>query len=97
MCHLLADLSVPAHTHRDEHGLTPDAFENWVADDTEAHLVWNHTNAGELVIPHTSDDNPLHYLMYTMHQPADRFDSSGPDECKGNKRRMDGRAPAECA
>ncbi len=76
MCHLLADMSVPAHTHRDEHGLEPDSYENWMYGDP--HLAWNHQNVGNIISPYNSDNDPLHYLMYTMQQQADHFGSNGP-------------------
>jgi hypothetical protein len=78
MCHLLADMSVPAHTHRDEHGLEPDSYENWMSGDP--HLEWNHQNVGDFINPYTSDNEPLHYLIYTMHQQADHFGSNGPGD-----------------
>jgi len=76
MCHLLADMSVPAHTHRDEHGLEPDSYENWVGGDP--HLEWNHQNVGDFINPYNSDNDPLHYLIYTMQQQTDHFGSNGP-------------------
>jgi hypothetical protein len=76
MCHLLADMSVPAHTHRDEHGLEPDSYENWMHGDP--HLAWDHQNVGDLLNPYNSDNDPLHYLIYTMQQQADHFGSNGP-------------------
>jgi hypothetical protein len=76
MCHLLADMSVSAHTHRDEHGLAPDSYENWMGGD--AHLEWNHQNVGDFINPFTTDKDPLHYLIYTMQQQADHFGSNGP-------------------
>jgi hypothetical protein len=76
MCHLLADMSVPAHTHRDEHGLEPDSYENWMYGDP--HLAWDHQNVGDFINPYNSDNDPLHYLIYTMQQQADHFGSNGP-------------------
>jgi hypothetical protein len=76
MCHLLADMSVPAHTHRDEHGLEPDSYENWMYGDP--HLTWDHQNVGDFINPYNSDNDPLHYLIYTMQQQADHFGSNGP-------------------
>lgn len=31
VAHLLADMTVPAHVHNDEHGTAPDAYEDWIA------------------------------------------------------------------
>lgn len=78
MCHLLADLSVPVHTHRDEHGLQPDSYENWMGSSAQPHLYWNYSNSGAFINPYTTDNDPLHFLMYTMLQQADHFGSNGP-------------------
>jgi len=80
MSHLLADMSVPAHTHRDEHGILADSFENWMGGTAEPYLEWNHQNAGELINPYTDDNDPLHYLIYITQQQADHFGSNGPGE-----------------
>jgi len=76
MCHLLADMSVPAHTHRDEHGLAPDSYENWMSG--TPHQVWNHQNVGDFINPYNAPQDRLHYLIYTMQQQADHFGSNGP-------------------
>ncbi len=83
MCHLLGDMSIPAHTHRDEHGLQADSYENWIASPT-AYQVWNGQNSGPLIRPDTTDAAPLHYLMYTMQQQCDHFGSNGPCDGDGN-------------
>ncbi len=80
MCHLLADQSVPAHTHRDEHGLLADSYENWMGGSSKPYLQWNYTNAGNFINPYITDNDPLHYLIYTMQQQSDHFGSNGPDE-----------------
>ena len=92
MCHLLADMSVAAHTHRDEHGLEPDSYENWMYGDP--HLAWDHQNVGEFIDPYNSDNDPLHYLMYTMQQQADHFGSNGPGEI-GNGNNLIGGNPRD--
>jgi len=84
MCHLLGDMSVPAHAHRDEHGLDPDVYEDWMGGPTYPYLVWDHQNVGPVVDPFNPDNDPLHYLMYTMQQQADHFGSNGPYEGDGN-------------
>ncbi len=80
MCHLLADQSIPAHTHRDEHGLLSDSYENWMGGSSQPYLQWNSSNAGNYIYPYTTDNDPLHFLIYTMQQQADHFGSNGPDE-----------------
>lgn len=90
MCHLLGDMSVPAHAHRDEHGLNPDSYEDYVGGAGDPYKVWDHTNAGEPIILNDSihgtidDDTILHFLMYDMQQQADHFGSNGPAQGNGN-------------
>lgn len=85
MCHLLQDVSVPAHVHIDEHGpySRGDSFENFMATDRfwTASLV--NSVKGPFVDPMPSS-NPIHYLMYTSAQIADHFGSNGPYEGDGN-------------
>jgi hypothetical protein len=80
MAHLLADLSVPAHTHLDEHGLLADMYENWIGGPTKPYRIWSSANCGQFINPYINDDNPLHFLMYTMHQQTDHFGSNGPGD-----------------
>jgi len=95
VCHLLADMTVPAHAHYDEH--SDDAYENWMAS-------WHyHVSAGVAnlygPVPPITDEiiqqimdawggvspgpidllPPLYYLMYTANQRADYFASDGDD------------------
>jgi Secretion system C-terminal sorting domain len=97
MCHLLGDLSVPAHTRRDEHGLDPDSYENWMGGSGQPYTVWNASNAGPLVDPYTPDNDPLHYLMYTLQQQTNHFGSNGPYESCGNDVTGGAGRPAEIA
>lgn len=84
MCHLLGDMSVPAHSRRDEHGLNPDSYENWVGAEGGPYLSWTHDSVGHSINPYSADNDPLHYLMYTMQQQANHFGSNGPYEGVGN-------------
>jgi hypothetical protein len=86
MCHLLGDMSVPAHAHRDEHGLSPDSYENYMGGPTSPDTVWNHGNVGSPIIldSHWSTDDVLHFLMYVTQQQSDHFGSNGPDQGAGN-------------
>ncbi len=95
MCHLLGDLSVPAHTRRDEHGLDPDSYENWMGGAGQPYTVWTGANAGPFANPYTVDNDPLHYLMYTLHQQTNHFGSNGPYESCGNDILGGGGRPAE--
>lgn len=87
MCHLLADMSVPAHVHNTTHipKLSKDKYEqsfmNIEFNDESfnnpnitfwnANRVWN--TFGSIVSPYVSFDNSLHYLMYTLNQITDHF------------------------
>jgi hypothetical protein len=82
MCHLVQDMSVPAHTRCDEHGLTPDDYENWISENNHW-TYWNANNCGDLINPYVSS-NPIHYLMYTTQQIANHFGSTGPYCSVGN-------------
>jgi hypothetical protein len=84
MCHLLEDMSLPAHVHRDEHGLDLDPLEEWIGGSEHPYLIWDHQNVGTMVDPYTSDNDPVHYLMYTMQEQADHFGSYGPYDGDGN-------------
>jgi hypothetical protein len=86
MCHLLGDMSVPAHAHRDEHGLSPDSYENYMGGSTLPDTVWNHGNVGSPIIldSNWSTEDVLHFLMYVTQQQSDHFGSNGPDQGAGN-------------
>jgi hypothetical protein len=91
MCHLLADVGVPAHAHRDAHGaddpgIKRDSFEEyekliWPNFYWDAQSVYNLYK--KILYPYESS-NPLHYLMYTTQQIADHFGSDGPYEGNGD-------------
>ena len=78
MCHLLGDMSVPAHTHRDEHGLLADSYENWISGNENPFEYWNYQNAGNFIDPFIQNEEPMHYLFYLMQQQSDHFGSNGP-------------------
>jgi len=79
VCHLLADMSVPAHSHQDIHPVS-DAYEDWMNNNYEA---WNYQNAitqGGL-IDVTQSNIPVKYLFYTTAQLSGFFAS---DDVNGN-------------
>ena len=82
IAHLLADMSVPAHVHNDEHapiisGL--DSYEEAFADNFhDWDVFFNYTNmaaqkGGPIYV--NSASNPLKYLFYTTNQITDYFPS----------------------
>jgi hypothetical protein len=84
MCHLIGDMSVPAHAHLDEHGLNPDSYEDHVGGAGDPYRVWGANNAGPAIVLNTPTDQVLHFLMYVMQQQADHFGSNGPAGGIGN-------------
>jgi hypothetical protein len=90
-------MSLPAHTHRDEHGLDLDPLEEWIGGSENPYLLWDHQNSGTMVDPYTPDNDPLHYLMYTMQEQADHFGSYGPYNGDGNDDVIGNTRPSEAA
>jgi hypothetical protein len=84
MCHLLGDMSVPAHAHRDEHGLSPDSYEDYVGGPGDPYKQWDHSNAGAPILLNGVSDESLHFLMYVTQQVSDHFGSNGPADGDGN-------------
>ncbi|AFH50035.1 Hypothetical protein IALB_2332 [Ignavibacterium album JCM 16511] len=89
MCHLLQDMSVPAHANIDPHGnddaLIPDYYENYFGDD----FYWNadniYTQIGGVINPTLyQPSNPLHFLMYTTNQMSNHFSTQGPHKKSNN-------------
>lgn len=87
MCHLLQDMSVPAHANIDPHGdddaLIPDYYENYFG----YNFYWNAQNVyaqlGGMINPYQyQPTNPLHFLMYTTNQMANHFATQGPHKKK---------------
>lgn len=89
ICHLIADMSVPAHTHEDAHN--PDYYEytmNQYMALTLPLLDKEQMKQGPLPIPQAipaevqwlGDMFPLFYLMYTTNQRADFFASAPPGD-----------------
>jgi hypothetical protein len=84
MCHLLGDMSVPAHAHVDEHGLNPDIYEDYVGGSGDPYKAWSAGNVAPAIMLDTTGYDAVHFLMYTMQQQADHFGSNGPANGNGN-------------
>ena len=90
MCHLIADMSVPAHVHNNSHipalGTTDKyeqdfMFVKWNDESFSLPSVtyWDANRVwntfGNIMNPYVSYDSPLHLLMYSTNQLADHFAS----------------------
>lgn len=87
MCHLLQDISVPAHAHIDMHGSDNDLIRQDSYERSFGELHWTAEQVNNLVggfIDPTNESNPIHYLMYITQQMADHFGSNGPYNGFGN-------------
>lgn len=92
MCHLLQDMSVPAHAHGDAHGICDDGvnhdtYEKWVGSTispyNSPYLAISHNGMSSFLNP-IGTDKPLYFLMYRVQQVADHFGSNGPYNGDGN-------------
>ncbi|KQC06294.1 MAG: hypothetical protein APR54_01875 [Candidatus Cloacimonas sp. SDB] len=80
MCHLLQDMSVPAHAHNTSHagiyGMYSDFLESNEIEYLQEHQYWSAMSVfiqqGEFIDPYVYDD-PIFYLMYFVNQIADFF------------------------
>ena len=76
--HLLADMSVPAHTHNDQH-LIQESYENYMAeydddyDDRYNYHLWTHAVLAPI------SGASLYDIFYSMAESSDNFDSNDAD------------------
>lgn len=95
LCHLLGDMSVPAHVHVDEHSYG-DYYEDKmnIHDNNNFVTVWSSENVfeekGGYINPYCEENyDPIFYLFWTTAQLADHFASrrnSGDDVFNDNRR-----------
>lgn len=83
MCHLLQDMSVPAHANIDPHGDDPALIEDYYENYFGYDFYWNAQNIysqiGGMINPYQyQSSNSLHFLMYTTNQMANHFATQGP-------------------
>ncbi|MBK8552546.1 MAG: hypothetical protein IPL53_16350 [Ignavibacteria bacterium] len=92
MAHLLGDNSVPAHTHNDVHVRQwdgGDCYHNHVDDGGYLNYNWQTAkNAGSLINPYGTWNDPVRYIVYSANQLADHY-PSGPD-CYQNPQQHSG-------
>jgi hypothetical protein len=80
MCHLLEDMSVPAHSHNDEHGYYTELYEYDMSNSLYYSISANEFNNLEIVNPYyLQNQNPLHFLMTVVQQVTDHYASCGND------------------
>lgn len=81
MCHLLADMSVPAHVHNDAHSLGSeggtDDYEEWAKNHYSLYTWQDALQQGGVLLDVTEKEYPIRYLMYVVNQYADFFPSDG--------------------
>ena len=81
ICHLLADMSVPAHAHNDAHSPVSeegtDDFEQWVKNNHSSYTWVDALAQGGTLFDVTEKNFPIRYLMYVVNQYADFFPSDG--------------------
>ncbi len=82
MAHLIADMTVPAHTHSDVH-IRPldggDCYHNFIDDVGYTFYNWQTSKTeGGYINPYETGNDPIRYLTYTANQLADHY-PSGPD------------------
>ncbi len=89
MCHLLQDMSVPAHTNIDPHGDNPGLIDDYYESYFGYNFYWDAQNVysqiGEIINPYQYQAyNPLHFLIYTTNQMANHFLTQGPHKKPNN-------------
>ena len=81
MCHLLEDLSVPAHANKDEHGYYSDPYEDYMSSSLNYSLSSNELSLIPFINPYDfQNSDPLHALMYVVSQVSDHYASRGEDQ-----------------
>ncbi len=86
ICHLLGDMTVPAHTHNDPHPPgNRDTYEEWMNNGL-VYNTWTVNDAiaqGGLINP-TSSGNPLKFLFYPTAQTTNFFNTFDADGNNGS-------------
>ena len=81
ICHLLADMSVPAHAHNDAHSPVSedgtDSYEQWMMSNYSSYTWQDALSQGGTLLDITEKEYPIRYLMYVVNQYADFFPSEG--------------------
>lgn len=79
MCHLLADMSVPAHVHCNSHAAKSGMYYDVYEKNVQNYHLWTATEIfaqGKTYLnPYQGWDSPLYYLMYYLNQITDHYAS----------------------
>lgn len=81
ICHLLADMSVPAHAHNDAHSPVSeegtDNYEQWAKNNYSNYTWVDALSQGGTLFDVSEKKFPIRYLMYVLNEYADFFPSDG--------------------
>jgi hypothetical protein len=79
MCHLLGDMSVPAHVHCNSHACTKGMYCDEYENNASTYHLWTadeiYAQDKTYIDPYNSWSTPLYYLMYFMNQITDHYAS----------------------
>ncbi len=79
MCHLLADMSVPAHVHCNSHAGTSGMYYDVYEKNVQNYHLWTaneiYAQGKTYLNPYQGWDSPLVYLMYYLNQITDHYAS----------------------
>ncbi len=91
ICHLLQDMTVPAHAHTDIHGSDDEGIRHDYYEHNympQNFTRWNYANVGDVLNPYQwtsgGQNSFLRFLFYTSSQMADWFHTNGPYFIDGN-------------
>jgi len=77
MCHLIQDMSVPAHVHCTSHVGTYGMYSDYYENNASNFQMWTgdeiYNQGDQFICPYNSANDPIYYLMYFMNQIADHY------------------------
>ncbi|NOS85276.1 MAG: T9SS type A sorting domain-containing protein [Ignavibacteria bacterium] len=75
MCHLIQDMTLPAHAHGDVHWPEGECYEDWTGQQNN-YQNYNRYTAGSFIDPYTNSyGDPVRYLYYIANQLGDFWPS----------------------
>jgi len=76
ICHLLGDMSVPAHVHNDPHWFGGDTYEEYMEDSGHYLDYVAAYNQGGMLFDVLGKHYPIRYLFYVTNQYSDHYPSN---------------------